>query len=164
MAHRLTGGILRDHLRRVGGAFARAFESDFARARPADHVAVQIGDRDDRVVESGENMGDAGVNVLAALGLDDLRLLNVIRVRAKDFLSALRRLALRLSSFAGFFSCAALARFCSGAQRFVPAAAGGFGFSRGAGCRLFAAVSASPASSFALAAFFESFSAIVFNR
>ena len=41
MAHRLTGSILRDHLRSVSGAFARPFEPNFARARPPDHVAFR---------------------------------------------------------------------------------------------------------------------------
>jgi hypothetical protein len=30
MTHRLTRGVLRYHLRRISGAFARAFETDFA--------------------------------------------------------------------------------------------------------------------------------------
>ena len=99
MSHGLAGGILRHHLRRVSGAFARAFESDFARARPADHVARQIGDGDDGVVESGKDMRDAGVNVLAALGLDDLRLLDVVRIERKIFL---RRLGGGWRFFFGF--------------------------------------------------------------
>ena len=84
-------GILRDHLRRIGGALARALEANFAGARPADHVAVQIGDRDDRVVKSGKNVRDTGVNILAPLRLDDLRLLDVVRVERKVFLRRLGR-------------------------------------------------------------------------
>ena len=101
--HRLTRGILRDHLRRVSGALARAFESNFARARPADDVAFQVGDRDDRVVESGEDVRDTGVNVLTSLGLDDLRLLDVVRDRAKDFPCRCRRRRGRLRGFFGAF-------------------------------------------------------------
>ena len=69
MAHCLTGRILRDHLRCVGGALARALEADFAGARPANHVAVQVGDRDDRVVEGGKDMRDAGMNFLLPFAL-----------------------------------------------------------------------------------------------
>ena len=84
--HRLARRILRNHLRGVGCALARAFETDFAGARPADHVAVQISDGDDGVVESGEDVGETGVNVLAPLRLDDLRLLDVVRIERKIFL------------------------------------------------------------------------------
>ena len=78
--HRLTRGILRHHLRCIGRAFARTFEPDFARTRPSDHLARQVGDGDDRVVESGEDMSNAGMNVLAPLGFDDLRLFDVVAI------------------------------------------------------------------------------------
>src|SRR3954465_14804216 len=52
VAHGLAGSVLRDHLGSVSGAFARPFEADLAGARPADHVAFEISDGDDRVVES----------------------------------------------------------------------------------------------------------------
>src|ERR1700682_1513903 len=80
VTHRLTRGILRDHLRCVSRAFARAFETNFARARPADDIAIQIGDRDDGVVKRGENVRNASVNILAPFRLDDFRLLNVVGI------------------------------------------------------------------------------------
>src|SRR5436190_1463358 len=80
MAHGLAGSVLRDHLSCVGSAFTRAFEADLSGARPANHVAFQIGNGDDGVVKSGKDMRDAGVNVLAALSLDDFRLLDIVRV------------------------------------------------------------------------------------
>ena len=70
--HRLAGGVLRDLLRGVGRALARAFETDAAGAGPADQVALHVGDGDLRVVESGENVRDAGGDILRVLGLDDL--------------------------------------------------------------------------------------------
>src|ERR1035441_3696570 len=42
VGHRLTGGVLRDHLRGVSRALARTFETHAASAGPADEVA-QIG-------------------------------------------------------------------------------------------------------------------------
>ena len=69
--HRLAGGILGDLLRGVSGALARAFETDAAGARPAEHVALHVGDGDLGVVESGQNVRDADGDVLRALGLDD---------------------------------------------------------------------------------------------
>ena len=81
VSHCLPARILRDHLRGVRGAFARAFETDFACARPADHAALQVGDRDDGVVESCQHVRDAGVNILAALGLDDLRQFDCVGIK-----------------------------------------------------------------------------------
>ena len=89
MPHRLARRVLRDHLRRVGCALARAFETDFAGARPADHIAVQVSDRDDRVIEGGKDMRETGVNILASLRLDDLRFLDVVRIKGKIFLRCL---------------------------------------------------------------------------
>ena len=74
MAHRLPGSILRDHLRRISCALARAFKADLAGARPSNHVAVHVRDRHDCVVKCRKNMRDAGMNILAPFGLDDLRL------------------------------------------------------------------------------------------
>jgi hypothetical protein len=65
-------------LRSVRRAFTRTFEPNLAGARPADHVAFHVGNGHDRVVERGKHMRDAGVNVLAAFGFDDFRLLDVI--------------------------------------------------------------------------------------
>ena len=104
MAHRLTGCVLRDHLRCVSGALARAFEADLARARPANHVAVQVGDGDDRVIKSGKDVRDAGMNVLASLRLDDFRLLDVVRVEREIFFGSLNRGGRFFFAFAGFFS------------------------------------------------------------
>ena len=78
MAHGLPGRVLRHHLRSVGGAFAGAFETDFAGARPPYHVAFHVGDRHDRVVERRKHMRDAGMNVLAAFCFNDLWLLDPI--------------------------------------------------------------------------------------
>src|SRR4029453_18514231 len=81
MAHRLSGGVLRNHLRRVRGALTRAFKANFAGARPSDHVALHVGNRHDRIVELRKHMRDTRINVLAAFGFDDLRFLNVSRKR-----------------------------------------------------------------------------------
>ena len=78
MPHRLSGGVLRNHLRCIGSAFARTFETDFASARPSDHVAFHVGDRHDCVVERRKHMRDARMNVLAAFRFDDLWLLDLI--------------------------------------------------------------------------------------
>ena len=121
MTHRLPGSILRDHLRRVGGAFARAFETDFAGARPSNHVSVHVGDRHDRVVKCRKNMRDAGVNVLAAFGFDDLRLLDVVALESERFSGAPQAgAASSLGLLAGFLRLrlaagSALAAGCSGA-------------------------------------------------
>src|SRR5207302_9221888 len=109
VAHGLPRSILCHHLRSVSRAFARTFESNFARARPSDDVAFHVGDRDDGVVKRCENMRDTVVNVFAALGLDDLRLLDAVGTKIKIFrrrrsrsrgflfLSLRRSLFLRLS-------------------------------------------------------------------
>ena len=80
MTHGLARCILGDHLRSVGRALARTFESNFTRARPTDHVACQIGDGDDRVVNSCVNMRDTAVNILGAFGFDDFRRFHRISV------------------------------------------------------------------------------------
>src|SRR2546423_11603909 len=86
MTHRLTRGGLGHHLRRISGAFTRAFESDFPRARPANHIALQIGDGDDRVVKRGKDVGETRVNILASFGLDDLGLFDVVGIKGKILL------------------------------------------------------------------------------
>jgi hypothetical protein len=58
--HRLAGGVLRDLLRGVSRALARAFEPDAPGGGPADEIAVHVGDADLRVVERGQNVGNAG--------------------------------------------------------------------------------------------------------
>jgi hypothetical protein len=72
VAHRLAAGILRDHLRGVRGALARALEANLAGAAPAEHVArwsvmVTIG-----VVESREDVRDADRTFLLPLALTTL--------------------------------------------------------------------------------------------
>src|SRR6185369_7318073 len=71
VAHRLAAGVLRDHLRGVSGALARAFKAALAGTGPADHVASHVGDADDRIVERSLHVRDARVDVLASLGFDD---------------------------------------------------------------------------------------------
>src|SRR5438552_3736903 len=85
VAHGLPRGILRHHLRCVSRALARAFESNFASARPSDDVAFHVRDRDDRIVKRRENMRDTVMDVFAALGLDDLRLLDAVGTEGKIF-------------------------------------------------------------------------------
>src|SRR5207245_1538380 len=50
----------------------RSFEADPASAGPAQNIALHIGDGNDRVVERGQNVRDAGRDILCAFGLDDL--------------------------------------------------------------------------------------------
>src|SRR6185295_6052759 len=47
----VVAGVLRRHLGREGRALARALEPDASGRRPGEDVALQIADRDDRVVE-----------------------------------------------------------------------------------------------------------------
>src|SRR5262249_31224179 len=51
MLHRLARRVLGRHLRSEGRPLLRTFESHRPGARPAEHVALLIGDRDDRIVE-----------------------------------------------------------------------------------------------------------------
>ena len=71
------GGVARGELRRERRPLARALEPEGARARPRDHVALEVGDGHDRVVEGGVHVRDAVRDVLllllALLGPDDLR-------------------------------------------------------------------------------------------
>src|SRR4029077_7477572 len=78
MAHCLARSILSHHLGSISSAFTRTFEANLAGARPSDHVAFQISDRHDRVVERCEHMRNARMNVLASFGFDDLWLVNLI--------------------------------------------------------------------------------------
>src|SRR5262245_66668152 len=77
MAHCLPRGILSHHLGRISGAFARTFEANLAGPRPSDPVAFHVSDRHDRVVEGGEHVRNARMNVLTAFGFDDLRLVKL---------------------------------------------------------------------------------------
>ncbi len=83
VTHGLTGCVLGNHLSRIGRAFARALKSDFARAGPADDFAGHVSDRDDRIVKRRENVRDPGMDIFAALGLNDLRLLNLVSIERK---------------------------------------------------------------------------------
>jgi len=53
VGHRRAGGVLRDLLRSESGALAGAFESHFPSGRPAQQVAVHVGDCHLGVVEGG---------------------------------------------------------------------------------------------------------------
>src|SRR6476619_6257848 len=70
---RLAGGVLGSHLRRERRGLARALEAHVAGGRPADHVALRVGDRDDRVVERALDVGLAHRDVLLLLAADLLR-------------------------------------------------------------------------------------------
>src|SRR5580765_6773378 len=59
LPQRLARARLGRHLRGERRALARTLEADLARARPSDDVAVEVGDRDDRVVEARLHVGDA---------------------------------------------------------------------------------------------------------
>src|SRR5579859_6222050 len=67
--HRLAGGVLGGQPGCERRALAGALEPRGARARPRQHVALQVADRHDRIVERRLNVGDARRNVLAFLAL-----------------------------------------------------------------------------------------------
>src|SRR3954452_13928379 len=60
----LPGGVLGGHLRGERGRLAGALEADVAGTGPRDHVALGVGDRDDRVVERALDVSVAVVHVL----------------------------------------------------------------------------------------------------
>ena len=102
-------------------------------------------------------MRDAGVNVLAAFRLDDLRLLNVVRIQRQvlfrrfggwRFVFRLRRLFRFSSAFGASVTTAAFVSSAAGALSSLAelSAFAGFGFAA------------------ALAGFFESFSAMIVIR
>src|SRR3954462_9989121 len=66
----LAGGVLGGHLRGERGRLARALEADVAGTGPQDHVALRVGDRDDRVVERALDVGLAVGDVLLFLAAD----------------------------------------------------------------------------------------------
>src|SRR5579875_1205099 len=70
---RLAGGALGGHLRRERRRLSRALEADVAGARPGDHVALRVGDRDDRVVEGALDVRLPEGDVLALLAPNLLR-------------------------------------------------------------------------------------------
>jgi hypothetical protein len=84
MAHRLSAGILRDHLGGVGRALSRAFETALSGARPSDHSPLLIRDAHDGIVETGLNVSDAMHDVLAAFSLDDLQRLDAVIEGKRD--------------------------------------------------------------------------------
>src|SRR3974390_2917867 len=65
MSHGLAACVLGDQLRSVRGALPGSLKSNFTRARPTDHIAVQVGDRDDCVVKSRQDVSDSSSNVFA---------------------------------------------------------------------------------------------------
>src|SRR5690606_28173911 len=66
--HRAPGGLLGGQLGGVGGGLAGPLEPDVARRGPREDVALEVGDRDDRVVERALDVRDA-VGDVAALAL-----------------------------------------------------------------------------------------------
>src|SRR6056297_1470441 len=62
---RLATGILRSHLRSIGGRLAGALEAHHAGGGPRDRVTLRIGDGDHGVVERSVHMRDARNDVLA---------------------------------------------------------------------------------------------------
>ena len=72
MAHRLTAGILSNHLSGVCSAFTGTTEAHLASGGPADHTTRTVSDRDDGVVEGGVNVDETLGDVFGTLGLDDL--------------------------------------------------------------------------------------------
>src|SRR5690606_28159276 len=65
-------GVLGDNLGRVSGRLAGAAEVALAGAGPGNDLPLRVGDRNDRVVEGGQHVGDAGRDVLRTLRLADL--------------------------------------------------------------------------------------------
>src|SRR3954447_21710259 len=63
--HGPAGGLLRRHLRRERRRLAGALEADVAGRGPREHVAVLVGDGDDRVVEGALDVRHAVGDVLA---------------------------------------------------------------------------------------------------
>ena len=67
------------------GAAASTGETDATGAGPADDVALHVRDRDESIIESGQNVRDANADVLGVLGLDDFLLVSTF---AQQFGSA----------------------------------------------------------------------------
>src|SRR6059058_3680377 len=67
---RLARAVLGGHLRRERRGLARALEADVAGGGPTDHVALWVGDRDDRVVERALDVRGAVGDVLLLLAAD----------------------------------------------------------------------------------------------
>src|SRR3954451_17559850 len=67
---RLAGAVLGGHLRRERRRLARALEPDVPGRGPADHVALRVGDRHDRVVEGALDVRLAVRDVLLFLAAD----------------------------------------------------------------------------------------------
>ena len=65
--HRGARALLGGQLRGVGRRLARTLETDLARRGPREHVALGVGDRDDRVVERALDVRDPEGDVLAFL-------------------------------------------------------------------------------------------------
>src|SRR5438105_10327122 len=71
MRHGLPRGILRDLLRGESSTLARPFETYPATAGPTQQVSVHIGNTHQGIVKRSQNIGDAGGDILRALGLND---------------------------------------------------------------------------------------------
>src|SRR5688500_1031856 len=84
VGHGLAGGVLSDLLRGERSALARPVEANATGAGPAEDVPVHVGDVHLGVVESCENVGNAGADVPGPLGLDNLL---GVRVFAEQFRS-----------------------------------------------------------------------------
>src|SRR3954449_6367313 len=67
---RLAGAVLGGHLRRERRRLARALEPDVPGRGPTDHVALRVGDRDDRVVERALDVSLPVGDVLLLLAPD----------------------------------------------------------------------------------------------
>ena len=72
MSHGLPTGVLSNHLRGVGCAFTRAFETALASTRPTDHSTTKIRDTYNRIIETRLNVSHPLNDSLAALSFDDL--------------------------------------------------------------------------------------------
>jgi hypothetical protein len=72
MGHRIPGSILSDNLRRIGGRLARAAEIALSSTRPGNDLALQVRDRNDRIVEGGQYVHKTSGDVLGTLCLANL--------------------------------------------------------------------------------------------
>jgi hypothetical protein len=70
--HGVAGGVLRDDLGGVGGGLARAAEVALAGAGPGDDLALGSVIETMVLLKEASDVGDAGGDVLRALGLADL--------------------------------------------------------------------------------------------
>ena len=95
VGHGEFGGLRADDLGSVGGGLTGAAELVAASATPGDHVAVGVRDGDLGIIESGQDVADAGGDVLRALGATNLHFTEFF---TKQFLGG-DFLALRCGAF-----------------------------------------------------------------